>query len=206
MAGIEVPAPFLHASQHAPGGIDEDVANTYGNVSGQRQESLRRVWLDTTGGAHTSTNVTFTFWSAGAAITYSKIGLVVTVQGSGVTLARLGLYTVAANGDLTLVARTANDPTIGTVAAGFEVSRSMDTTGGFPASYTLTKGARYATARIFIFSTTSPQHTKQTFFSPASALAPRIGGFIASQSDLPTSVTAASLSALGGTFYDFLDV
>lgn len=73
----------------------------------------------------------------------------------GTTLARLGLFTVDAAGNATLVARTASDTTIlsGTFA---QYQRALDTTGGYPASYTVVAGKRYAIGLLVVGATTAP--------------------------------------------------
>ncbi|HCB59110.1 MAG TPA: hypothetical protein DEP82_14640 [Arthrobacter bacterium] len=62
---------------------------------------------------------------------------------AGTTLARLGLYTVTSAGVATLVAVTANDTTL-FATANTVYEKSLDTAGGYPASYTLVAGQRYA--------------------------------------------------------------
>lgn len=119
----------------------------------------------------------------------------------GVTAARLGLYTVAANGDVTLVARTALDATIG-AAASTEYPRALDATGGFPATYTLIRAQRYA-ASFYIAAGTPPTILGVSANSSLIAAAPRIMGFDNSGSgtDLNTSLTAAQIGNIGSMFY-----
>jgi hypothetical protein len=107
------------------------------------------------------------------------------------TTARMGLYTWSdATGTATLVARTANDATLFGTAAVVQ-SRAFDTTGGFPATYTLTAGSSYAFGMIFV-GTGNPTVGALTITNTAlSGLTPRTSAQRASQSDL---VTLGSLS------------
>ena len=107
------------------------------------------------------------------------------------TTARMGLYTWSdATGTATLVARTANDATLFGTAAVVQ-SRSFDTTGGYPATYTLTAGSAYAFGMIFV-GTGNPTVGALTITNTAlSGLTPRVAAQRASQSDL---VTLGSLS------------
>lgn len=111
---------------------------------------------------------------------------------AGLTLCRMGLYTATDNG-AALVARTASDTTLfnSTFTA---YTRSFDTTGGYPATYNLVAGQRYAVAVIAV-GTTMPAISVGTF-TPAtlSALTPRMGGIQAGQADLPVSQGAFSNS------------
>lgn len=120
---------------------------------------------------------------------------------SGLTAARMGLYTVAANGDCTLVAQTANDSTIG-AAASTQYARALDTTGGFPGSYTTIRGQRYASA-FYIAGTTVPTIVGISLLITAfAATAPRVTGFDGgSGTDLNTTILSGNVSLLNAAFY-----
>jgi hypothetical protein len=121
------------------------------------------------------------------------------------TAVRWGLYEVASNGDLTLVARTAQ-LTSGVYTATFtEYTSPLATAGGFPASYTLIEGRRYALAQIVTFSGTAPQ-LKGYAGNAAATLngrAPRISGLVGAQTDLLTSITAGSVVNDGNAVFLF---
>lgn len=124
-----------------------------------------------------------------------------TAAGATPTLVRGGFYTVAANGDLTLVCAIASDTTI-FAAANTEYSRAFSTGGGLPASYTFQSGLRYAHARIIVSAAAIPTSIGQTnALSALCARAPRITGFLAGQSDLPTSITAGSVTNASSRAY-----
>lgn len=71
---------------------------------------------------------------------------------SGLTLAKMGLYTAAANGDLTLVARSASNTSL-LSALNTQYDEALATAGGFPASYALVTGTRYAVGIIQVGTT-----------------------------------------------------
>lgn len=104
---------------------------------------------------------------------------------AGLTLCRMGLYTASDTG-ATLVARTASDTTLfnSTFTA---YTRSFDTTGGYPATYNLVAGQRYAIAVIAV-GTTMPAINVGTFIpNIIGSLTPRTGGIQTGQADLPAS-------------------
>jgi hypothetical protein len=114
-------------------------------------------------------------------ITMSTTGGAVLVGG---TLARMGLYTYPTDGGIaTLVARTASDTTLFT-ATNTVYTRSFDTTGGYPSTYTLQAGTRYGAAYICVGST-PPAVTGRSVVSAIAALSPRLSGLSTSQADLP---------------------
>lgn len=110
----------------------------------------------------------------------------------GASLVRLGLFTVnTTTNEITLVARTANDTTI-CATPNTAHARLFDTTGGFPASYQLVAGARYAVGLIVVGATTTPTlHTTGTGGAPLS-LSPRMNGLLTGRTDLPTTPVTPS--------------
>ena len=105
------------------------------------------------------------------------------------TLCRMGLYTYTDAGTATLVARTASDTTL-FAATNTVYTRSLDTTGGYPATYTLTAGVRYGAGYIGV-GTTQPQVTGRNVNSVTAGLSPRLSGSSGTVSDLPTSFVPA---------------
>ena len=118
------------------------------------------------------------------------------------TTARMGLYTWDnATGTATLVARTANDATLFGTAAVLQ-SRAFDTTGGYPATYTLTAGSAYAFGIIFV-GTGTPTAGGVTISNTAmQGLTPRVSGLRSTQSDLATvgSLTDTNAIRIWGRF------
>ena len=133
------------------------------------------------------TATTLTFGSGGTAT-------------ASLTLCRFALFTVAETivdsvtatlPVITLVARTASDTTIGS-ATNTMYSRSFSTAGGWPASYELVAGTRYA-AGIMVVGTTAGLWQAATLGSAAvMRLPPMAAGIITGLSDLPSAATVAN--------------
>lgn len=120
-----------------------------------------------------------------------------TAAGATPTLVRFGLYTVASNGDLTLVASTANDTTLFS-SANSSVNKALS------ASYNMVAGQRYAAGWLVVSAAAIPTIISTTSILPGSELAiePRLMSQITGQSNLPSSVANASLSTFtGGVHY-----
>jgi hypothetical protein len=109
---------------------------------------------------------------------------------SGLTLARMGLYTTN-DTTATLVARTASDTTLfNSTLTTF--TRSFATAGGYPATYDLVAGTRYALA-VIVTGTTPPSLVGGPAASSAlTPLSPRILAARTAQTDLTATVTSFS--------------
>jgi len=107
------------------------------------------------------------------------------------TLGRIALFTADPDGTVDLVARTASDPAIGAgTYAPYE--RPMATAGGFPASYQITAGARYAIGWLQLADT--PMSVQGAYvLDPATE--PVRCRVIDGQTDILTSYDAGDLSA-----------
>lgn len=139
----------------------------------------------------------FTYFTADKAATLTGVTIRSgsTAAGATPTLVRIGLYSVAANGDLTLIASTANDTTL--LAA-----TNTTYTKAFSASATVAYGDRLAIGVLVVSGATMPTLAGVTGTGSAElAVAPRLTASLAGQSDLPSSVTAGSLSATTSLFY-----
>lgn len=110
--------------------------------------------------------------------------------GVAVTFARLGLFLVEDDDSLTLVARTANDATIG--AGSFTTyTRAFATAGGYPASYALVAGQRYALAMLQVAGTAASWAGK---FIVAAESLPVPYKYIDGQAEIAASYADAALS------------
>jgi hypothetical protein len=106
------------------------------------------------------------------------------------TLARMCVFTVAGDGSVTLAARTASQTTIG--AATFTSYQfPLNTTGGFPATYTLEAGLRYGFGFLQVAGT--PMSISGMFLTDSGA-APVPCRVIAGQSDISTSYAVGTLT------------
>ena len=143
--------------------------------------------LTNTSTAQTAGQPFYAFFTPSATVTVSAITMgTAATAGASLTLARMGLYTFNET-TATLVARTASDTTLFNAAAT-TYTRSFDTTGGYPASYTLTAGTRYGIG-VFCAGTTLPSYVMKNINNGVGNLTPRMAGVSTSASDLPTSIT-----------------
>jgi hypothetical protein len=136
-----------------------------------------------------SSNITyFSFFTPTEDITVSNISFASgSTVASGVSLCRFGLYTFDGT-TATLVARTNNDSSRFTVS-NTVYTGALDATGGYPTSYTLTAGSRYAVG-VVIVATSTPTLASISHGSASTAIlaaSPRMAGFASATSDLPTT-------------------
>jgi hypothetical protein len=151
---------------------------------------------EVTGGTITITsgNVIVVFFTPLQTITVSQITMVsgTSTAASGLTFAQMGLYTYNET-TATLVARCASDTTLFT-AINTAYTRSVNTTGGFPATYTLQAGLRYGVA-ILLIGTTMPVLAGKGVPAGVLGLTPRTASTINGQSSLPASSTSLLITS-----------
>lgn len=154
-------------------------------------DAIDRNFLTTTV-APVSGAIYWTFFSPLISLTVSQIAYASFGAASGVSLCRFGIYAVDGSGNVSLVARTASDTTI-FAASNTVYTRSLDTTGGYPASYSLVAGTRYAVAMCIVASNTG---TVSGSACPAvlGALSPRVQGVRTGASDLLASSTSGQFN------------
>lgn len=100
----------------------------------------------TTSSALTAGTVYLSMFTPLVDLTIAKLGAGAgAVAWAGATLIRLGLYTINDDGTATLVAATANTPTM-FASANNVYTAPLDSGGGLPTSYALAAGRRYAVA------------------------------------------------------------
>jgi len=113
------------------------------------------------------------------------------------TLVRMGLFTIAANGDGTLVASTVNDTTI-FAATNTGYTRSWSD------SYAKVAGQFYAFGLLIVSAVTMPTLAGIAILAAVAgenALAPRSQGLITGQANLPATFTAASVANTDRRYY-----
>jgi len=122
-----------------------------------------------------------------------------TTANTAATSVRFGIYTRSGT-TFTLVARTANDTSIFS-AISTKYTRALDTTGGYPATYTLTAGTEYWIS-VIVVATTVSNIVGATLRLNTSANAATGGQNYAqaAQSDLVAS-SSAGIAGTGGGFY-----
>jgi hypothetical protein len=128
----------------------------------------------------------FAFFTPITTITVSQVTMINAVAGSGLTLARMGLYTFDET-TATLVAQTANDTTLFTTASTV-YTRSFSTAGGYPATYTLEAGQRYALSHLCT-GTTMPSFVGAAFTSLFNFLSPKPALIVTGRTDFIASAT-----------------
>lgn len=107
---------------------------------------------------------------------------------SGLTLARMGIYSVS-GATRTLVARTASDTSLwGSTNTAY--TRALNTTGGYPSTYTMVAGTRYALAVLAVGTTMPAISCLGSLGSGMGGLDPVLCVAEGGMSDLPTSSTA----------------
>lgn len=115
--------------------------------------------------------------------------------GATPTLIRVGLYTVAANGDIALVASTPNDTSL-LAASNTAYTKSWST------PYAKVAGQRYAVGALVVTGAAAPNYAGMVMANAAeSGMSPMLAASVGGQSDLPTSVVAASLTASANRLY-----
>lgn len=162
-----------------------------GDLPTTGQAVVNRSFVDTVSSA-ASGRLDLAYFTAYRSEQITKIRTYTGASAAGATptLCRVGLYTVAANGDVTLVASAPNDTGLWSASnAAFESTLS--------APYNLVKGTRYAVGRIIVSAAALPSWPIQSLYGAMAAQAPRLSGFLDGQTDLPLSATSASLSQLG---------
>lgn len=186
----------MRAGQFSVGGGNlTPAAEYYGNALTGVETFARP--FGTVTKALTSQKLYLTFFTP--AQSYTATQMVTTTGGTAAaatpTLCRMGVYTVAVNGNGTLVAAILNDTTL-FAGGNTEYVRNFDVGGGLPTSYPYVAGQRYAHALLIVSAAAMPSVlvSGNSGSSATYARAPRLVGVISGQADLPVSFTAGGLS------------
>lgn len=186
VTGTAVTAPNFRANMHA---ADNSL------------EIVNRILMSGSSGAYQNGRLTLIGFTPVSDFTVSTIAMYVSSGGTdsgGTTVRRMGIYTES-GGTYTLVARTASDATLFTNSTSLE-ARNLSTTGGYPATYTLTAGSRYYFG--FICYNTGGTYSGPSFPTSAaigvtsfiSTLSPVIAVIKTVQTELPASVTSMTVT------------
>lgn len=153
-------------------------------------------WGSGSNGPGVSGSMALTYFYADHTETISTMTAITgaTAAGATPTLCRMGIYTVAANGDITLVASTPNDTTL-FAAANTAYPK------GLSSSYGLIQGALYTTALIVVSGATIPlfhgvQYPSTAPMNTVARVSPAFIGRVTGQTDLPASVAVGSITGL----------
>jgi hypothetical protein len=153
------------------------------------ESTLPRRLCSTSGVATTNGFLRLTYFTARKTETVTQIRTVTGATAAvAPTLCRVGIYSVDGSGNLTLIASIANDTTLW-LAASTGYTRSLS------ASFSKTKGTRYAVGHIVVGSTTAPNlFGSAAVTASEAAIAPRLCGLLSSQTDLPATISVGSIS------------
>ncbi len=162
-------------------------------------ETVPRSQLTFSGLTLVSGQISFAFFTPLFSLTVSQIAMAtMSTAASGLTLARMGLYTFDES-TATLVARTASDTGLfATTRTHF--TRSLDSSGGFSATYTLHAGVRYGVGVICV-GTTMPIISGATPPFETASLSPRLSSTRGSQTDLAGTISAGVMGTSSSLMY-----
>ena len=177
--------PTIIAHTHSGGGH---------NATGQA-ETIPRA---TAGASITLASGTMLFAYLTPSAAMSATGLWVVAGSTAadtITIGKLGLYSVAANGNLTLVQGSTNDTALlGTIGGPFNKAIT---------AAALVAGSRYAIGVLTVGTTAGSVRGASgvTGSTHPGGSWPRMAAALASQTDLPSSVASGSLTATGNTIW-----
>jgi hypothetical protein len=175
----------------ADSALTKNAYNLSRGIPSTSAESFLRFSAVTGGNSNTAGTQRVTYLSPQTDITISSISFFSGTASTSATLVRFGLYTTDGT-NLTLVARTASDTNIFSSATTL-YTRSLATTGGYPSSYTLTAGTAYYIGYVIVGGTAG-QNLGVSLPSGVGGITPVLSYIKASQTDLFTSSTIASLT------------
>jgi hypothetical protein len=132
-------------------------------------------------------------------VTVSNLAFVGASAATTPTLIRFGIYTRSGT-TFTLVARTASDTTIFN-GVNVKFTRALDTTGGYPATYTMNAGTTYWVS-VIVVASASPTVLAGVGRNPASQVCGAAAYSQSSQSDLVASSTGTILTSSGGMYVE----
>lgn len=150
----------------------------------------------------TSGNLMLAFFTAPYSITATTLTFVnAGTATASLSLCRFALFTVSetitdsvtvTTPSITMVARSASDTTIGNVANTI-YTRTFATAGGYPSSYNIVGGNRYAVGLLIVGSTPGAWQAATVTSGSFMRLPPMATGAVTGLSDIPTSATSVSL-------------
>lgn len=167
-----------------------------GNLLTAGQETINRLdaWADTV--PVVSGRLQLCFFTARKSETIASLRMSTGLTASGaLTLAKMGLYSVAGNGDITLIGSTANDTSL-------FMGTYTNYTRALTAPVAVTKGSRYGFAYLLVGSSAATFAGAPWGGSNAEAATlPLMAAVLTGQTDLPASVAVGSLSGFGRFTY-----
>jgi hypothetical protein len=171
-----------------------------GNALTVGEETVHRDFMASQASASTTGVFGLTFFTARKTETTTQFRIITgsTAAAATPTLCRVGLYSIASNGDGTLVASIANDTTLFAATVTAYVR-------SWSVSYAKTAGTRYALGLIVVSGAATPTFigyiASGTAMPAEWAASARLTGRLTGQSDLPASFTEASLLTSANAHY-----
>lgn len=184
-----------------PDGVYEPFNGTWGDMLNVGEEVFDR---DIVGAAAVAANVNVVYVNMFTCRKTEVVTQIRTISGNtagvGMTLCRKGVYEEHPDtGELTLVAQTANDPTLWTVTA-------TNYTRVLEASFEKRRGRRYGLGLIAVGGTTAPtfRGASSTLTAGEVGMLPRLATAWGGQTDLPAFIAAAQLGGTNRRHYGVL--
>lgn len=162
-------------------------------------ETMNREFITSNAVPSTSQALRLAYFTARSSFTATQIKMFsgATAAGATPTLCQAGIYSIAANGDGTLVASIASDTTL---FAGATLSY----TRALLASLGIVAGSTYAVGLLVVTAAAAPSYLGQAPTGMAAnenLLSPRVAGSITGQATMPASFLNASVGISGGRPY-----
>lgn len=161
------------------------------------ESTLNRREVVTAGVGTATQQVRLTFFTAVKTETISNVVSITAGQAAAATptLARIGVYVEETNGDLTLVAATANDTSLWSAT-------NTVYTQALIAPFTKERGRRYAVGILIVTGVTTPiLYGNSVLLAAIAFVAPKLSALITGQADLPASILNGSLATSGVSTY-----
>ncbi len=141
------------------------------------------------GGTCATQNLRLRYFTATKTEAITKVQTVAAVAAAATpTLCRIGIYSVASNGNLTLLHSTTNDTALWSSNSTL-YEKTLNTT------FNKVAGTRYAIGALCVTGATAPTLAGASVSSGVlQGIAPRFAGSVSGQTDLPASVAAGSIA------------
>ena len=184
--------------------VDDDVILTIENArswSGQSEQEIYNISKHSIAGStEIENNIVYLYYFTPISnFTMTSFSIACLTESIGATHIRIGLYSVnSLDGSLSLVARTDSDTSL-FATSNTKYTKTLSTTGGYPSTYSLITGNRYAVGIIFLSQTQnveliSTANLQQHILLPEQKDIASVNG----ESDLPTIIGSLGQVPISG--------